>query len=443
MKTQISRNSRQATKNYSSVCHQQGRMLTDSDLTEQALLTRDRLSQALQDVIGSGTPRFNALLQLTPSGDTEVPSLHWGRVYADGVPAEVIVAKAVEGEPTVDPELFEYDHQLRYPEAPALPTASAYRLYLDVWERAVTWLEDDKLRDPGLHGADTTTRTQTMAQVKWCDTDTQPLCQQVNPQIGDAQLQMILRSLSSDIDKCDPCSEELDLNNPVGNYLFRVELHDVHYNDPLPPAKRDKDNPVLADQVTLKWSSENGAEAYKTTDIPPDFISSQYVYEFFNDTNEKHLGNHLARDDSNNERIIDGQRDDLLATYPTSPPAEKNYVRRWDGYCKLIKAGNNWQLDSGFEGSLELKLGTDNPGTVIQGGDSVTIELRVITLLIDLSDNALLCGDYWTAPVRETIHQQGDILLQGEEVNTGALPEGELHHYMLLVDVAADGSTMT
>ncbi len=442
MKTQISRNSRQASKNYSSVCHQQGRMLTDSDLTEQALLTRDRLSQALQDVIGSGTPRFNALLQLTLSGNTETPTLHWGRVYVDGVPAEVMAAKAAEGEPVVDPEMFEYDHQLLYPEAPALPTASAYRLYLDVWERAVTWLEDEKLRDPGLHGADTTTRTQTMAQVKWCDIDTQPLCPQVNPQIGDAQLQLILRSLSSDIDKCDPCSEELDLNDPVGNYLFRVELHDVHYNDPLPPAKRDKDNPVLADRITLKWSSENGAEAYKTTDVPPDFISTQFVYEFFNDTNEKHLGNHLAREVSN-ERIIDGQRDDLLETYPATPPAEKNYVRRWDGFCKLIKVGNNWQLDSGFEGSLELKPGTDNPGTVIQGGDSVTIELRMITMLIDLADNAMLCGDYWTAPVRETIHQQGDILLQGEEVDTGALPQGELHHYMLLVDIAADGNTMT
>ncbi len=442
MKTQISRNSRQATKNYSSVCHQQGRMLTDSDLTEQALLSRDRLNQALLDVIGTGTPRFDALLQLTQSGDTEIPSLHWGRVYVDGVPAEVVADKAAEGEPAVDPELFEYDHQLRYPEAPALPTASAYRLYLDVWERAVSWLEDENLRDPGLHGADTTTRTQTMAQVKWCDTDTQPLCPQVNPPIGDAQLQLILRSLSSEIDQCDPCSEELDLNDPVGNYLFRVELHDVHYNDPLPPQQRDKDHPVLANEVTLKWSSENGAEAYKVTDLPADFISSQYVYEFFNDTDEKFLGNHLARDGANN-RIIDGQRDALFETYPPSAPAEKNYVRRWDGFCKLVKAGSDWQLNSGFEGDIELQIGTDNPGTVIQGGGSVTIELRVIKLLIELSDKSLLCGDYWTAPVREAIHQQGEILLQGEEADSGALPQGEQHHYMLLVDVAADGTSMT
>ena len=35
-------------------------MLTDSDLTEQALLARDRLNEALKDVIGSGTPRHGA-----------------------------------------------------------------------------------------------------------------------------------------------------------------------------------------------------------------------------------------------------------------------------------------------------------------------------------------------------------------------------------------------
>lgn len=440
MKTQISRNSRQAGKNYSSVCHQQGRMLTDSDLTEQALLTRDRLSRALQDVIGSGTPRFDALLQVTQSGSSLTPSLHWGRVYVDGVPAEVLAAKSTEETP-VDPHIFNYNHQLRYPQAPQLPE-TAYRLYLDVWERAVSWLEDENLRDPGLHGADTTTRTQTMAQVKWCDTETQPLCPQVNPSVGDAQLTLTMRRISSEIDNCDPCSEELDLKDPVGNYLFRVELHDVHYDEQVLPAPRDEANPVLADEVTLKWSSENGAEAYKVTDVPPDFISNQYVYEFFNDTDEQHSGNHLARDGSNN-RYIDGQREELLETYPASAPAGKTYVRRWDGFCKLVKTAGNWLLDSGFEGNTEFQVGVGSPGTVVQGGDSVTIELRVFTLLIELADNALLCGDYWSVPVRESIHQQGDILLQDEETGSGVLPHGEPHHYMLLVDVAADGSSMT
>ena len=89
MKIQKSRNSRQPEKDYSSVCHQQGRMLTDSDLTEQALLSRDRLNLALRDLVGSGTPRHGALMRLTESGTDLLPSLHWGRAYVDGIPAEV------------------------------------------------------------------------------------------------------------------------------------------------------------------------------------------------------------------------------------------------------------------------------------------------------------------------------------------------------------------
>ncbi len=427
MKTQISRNSRQVFKNYSSVCHQQGRMLTDSDLTEQALLSRDRLNQALRDVIGSGTPRHDALLQVIKVGDELVPSLHWGddggRVYVDGVPAEV---RADESAP--DANVFDYQHQLYYPmgpDGPELPDdASGYRLYVDVWDRTVIWLEDEVLRDPGLHGADTTTRTQTVAQVKWCDIETDPLCPDVNPPIGDALLRLVLRSLATSADPCDPCADELELNDPVGNYLFRVEVHDIHYDENNQP-----------DAVVLKWSSENGAEAYKTSDVPPDFSSNQYVYEFFDDVTEKRLGVHLARDGSN-QRVIDGNRHQLVETFLATSSDAKTCVRRWDGWCRLEKSGANWQLVSGFEGSIDLSLGigAGKPGHVTQGGDAVQVELRVITLNLELSDHALISGDFWTAPVRESVHQQGEVLLEGE-AGSGKPPEGEAHHYMLLVDV--------
>ena len=419
MKTQKSRNSRQPVKDYSSVCHQQGRMLTDSDLTEQALISRDRLNEALQDVIGSGTPRHGALLQVTEAGDARIPTLHWGRVYIDGVPAEV---RPGPGAP--DADRFDYAHQLSYPQAPDLP-AAAYRFYVDVWERSVIWLEDEMLRDPGLHGADTTTRTQTMAQVKWCDAGIDPICPDVNPSIGDARLRLVLRSFATSADPCDPCADELELNDPVGNYLFRVEVHDVSYD--------------IADQpeaVVLKWSSENGAEAYATADVPPDFASNQFVYEFFDDVTEKQLGVHLGRDPGN-QRIIDGQRQSPVNSFSDSTPLAKAFVRRWDGWCRVEKIGSDWQLTEGFEGGIDLTsgVGLDKPGHVTQGGDTLGIELRVISLQLQLADFPLLAGDYWTTPVRESIHQQGEVLLQDAETAGGVPPEGEVHHYMLLVDV--------
>jgi hypothetical protein len=424
MKIQNSRNSRQPNKDYSSVCHQQGRMLTDADLTEQALIARDRLNEALKDVIGSGTPRHGALLQVIEAGGEQIPSLHWGRVYVDGIPAAV---RAADDAP--DADQFDYAHQLRYPEAPALPAGSAHRLYVDVWERSVIWLQDEGLRDPGLHGADTTARTQTLAQVKWCAADQDPLCSDINPTLGDARLRLVLRSLATGTDPCDPCAEELELNDPVGNYLFRVEVHDVAYDA--------NDQP---EAVVLKWSSENGAEAYATSSVPPDFASNQFVYEFFDETTEQRLGIHLARDGSN-QRVIDGQRPGLLSVFSASAPQAKDSVRRWDGWCRIEKSGSDWQLSAGFEGTIDLTsgVGADKPGHVTQGGDGVSIELRVITLSLELADHPLVAGDYWSAPVRESVHQQGEVLLADPDSGAGVAPQGEPHHYMLLVDVDAEG----
>ncbi|WP_246540279.1 DUF6519 domain-containing protein [sulfur-oxidizing endosymbiont of Gigantopelta aegis] len=357
MKTQISRIRKNTQKNYSSISHQQGRMLTDSDLTEQALLSRDRLNQVLYDVIGSGTPRHNALLQLNDESGEPVPELHWGnnggRVYVDGIAADVRPSDSA-----TETDSFQYEHQLYYPmgdNASLLPIETPYRLYLDVWGRSITWLEDEDLRDPGLHGADTTTRTQTLAQVKWCRADIDPLCVELNPAIGNCRLKLILRSLSSSSDLCDPCANELELNDAVGNYLFRVEVHDVHYDE------NDQ-----ADALVLKWSSENGAEAYKTADVPPDFSNNQYVYEFFDDISEKHLGVHLARD-TDNKRFIDGKRADLQENFSATSSASKVFVRRWDGWCKIEKiTTDNWQVTAGIEGNIDLTsgVGTGIPGHV-------------------------------------------------------------------------------
>ena len=421
MKIQSSRNSRQAAKDYSSVTHQQGRMLTDSDLTEQALLSRDRLSNALRDVIGSGTPKHDGLINISEDGQLQ---LSWGRVYVDGVPAKIKADASA-----TDSTLFDYAHQLYYPQAPALPE-SGYRFYVDVWERSVNWLQDGMLRDPGLHGADTTARTQTVAQVKWCDALLDPLCTEQNPAIGNARLNLVLRSLSSAADPCDPCAEELELNAAVGNYLFRVEVHDVHYDDHNRP-----------DVVVLKWSSENGAEAYKTTDLPPDFVAAQYVYEYFDDISEMHLGNHLARD-AGGSRSVDGQRASLVSDFSAVSAAAKAYTRRWDGWCRIEKSAPGWQLTEGAEGLFDLSsgIGAGKPGHVEQGGEAVAIELSVISLSLTLAEFDLIAGDYWTVPVRESVHQQGEVLLEGEITGEGALPEGEPHHYMLLVDVSDDAT---
>ena len=49
---------------------------------------------------------------------------------------------------------------------PSLETGKRYLAYLDVWERHITWIEDDSIREVALGGPDTCTRVKTMWQVK-------------------------------------------------------------------------------------------------------------------------------------------------------------------------------------------------------------------------------------------------------------------------------------
>ncbi len=284
MKTQISRNTFRPQKRYSGVYQQQGRMVVDADVNEQADISRTRLDDALEDVVGSGIPEAGGL-DVISDGDGGIEIVP-GRVYVDGIPAEVT---APEGVATVP-----YGHQEDFPDPPPTPNAVlsppeespgeavVYAVYVDVWERPVLAFEDATLIDPGLHGADTCTRTRTMAQVKWCPAGRNPEETTFNPRIGNAELTLELRDATTAANRCDPCAEEIELDTGSGNYLFRVEVHDFG---------RDAGGNA---RLTLKWSSENGAEQYRVNDTPSDFTTGQWVYEFFNENTETLVGWHLV-----------------------------------------------------------------------------------------------------------------------------------------------------
>lgn len=413
MKTQISRDSHRPEQRYSAVFQQMGRMLTDADWNEFATLNRDRLADVLFDVIGSGSPRQRGIVQQTLTADgRDAYQLHWGYVYVEGVRAQLRpAADAVLSDAAG--VLFEYAQQADFPAAPVLP-ATPYKLYLDVWERSVTALEDNQLRDPGLHGADTCTRSQTMAQVKWCAPEVDPCDRAINPTHGNALLSLTLRQGNSDPDPCDPCADEITLQDAVGNYLYRVEIHDVTYAADGSP-----------DSVVLKWSVENGAEQYAVDNPPPDFAAADWAYEFFDGpdqqfASEKHLGRHLAP----GFNPIRGQ---LTTAYPDPVPAGFNHVRRWDGFCELKKTAGNWLLENGSDRGVGLSTAS---AVAAQGhvdeGATISLVLNTVILDIDLSDHQLLAGDRWLAPVRETVNHSGDVLLDQ------VIATGIRHHYLCL-----------
>ena len=422
MKTQISRNSFSPSQRYSGVYQQMGRMITDADWNELSELVKFQLLDSLRDVIGSGSPRERGMVIPTGPGSY---ALRWGHLYVDG-----IHGKAVPN-PNVFTPAFQFAEQADFPAAPVL-SAGEYRLYADVWERTVTPLEDPALIDPGLKGADTCTRTLTMTQIKACDTaisiaDIQDN-EALNPSIGNIAMNAQIRQGQTVKDPCDPCADELALQESVGNYLFRIEVHDVEWSAGATPE-------ITA--IVFKWSSENGAEQYVAGNTPPGFESSKWCYEFFsgpdddpslNMTTEKHLGHHLF----NGFTPTHGQ---LFDGYPATEPAGLPLVRRWDGFMRLQRAGGSWSLDTGADRGRAISNSySDTDHAFIDLSGPISINLNSLVVSFDLSDPIALAGDYWQAAVRQAIHSAGSKLLENVP------PTGIKHHYFVLGRAQVNGA---
>lgn len=424
MKTEISRDSHQPEKRYSGVYQQQGRMLVDADWNELVEILKARVDEALKDVVGNdasrvgGTPRHRALTITKPT-PADALTLNPGVVYVDGLRGVIPGVDAVA-----------YGDQPDFPKPP--PLAENCTVYADLWERTVTQLMDARLRDVGLHGADTCTRKQAVVQLKWAPAGVDPEQSSLNPRRGDAPLSLTLQRKTSKKDPCDPCADQLDIDSRVGNFLFRVEVHDV-----VGPA----DSPT---GLTLKWSSENGAEqtiAKAEAELPEGFVDSAWVYEFFDENSERHLGVHLADSGWNPIRGVLTEISSPLHPYevPGSLGGEKLPVllRRWDGYCELDLAGAD-PLVRGADRGVTLSTGsaTDSHGHLGLSGGKLEIVLNNILLKLDLDSKSLVAGDYWLVDVREVSHDPDDektsILLDK------ALPQGIEHRYLTLGTVSGN-----
>ena len=430
MKAEISNYGFRRQEHYSGVYQQQGRMLTDRDWNDFAEIVKHRLDTALDRVVKSGAPRGGGLLDL--DGSTEAPDGTYevdlrtdrGWVVVDGIVAELL--------PAENGNDFSYDKQADFPDPPSLIEDMPLFLYVDVWERPVLSLEDDELREPALHGADTCFRTQTMAQIKYCRAvGGDPLIGEChdpvkNPQIGTAQLDLELRADNVTPDECDPCAKEIRLDETVGNYLFRLEVHDVTYDG----ASRDPT------EITLKWASDNAGTQYAVGGAPVDFGTGGYVYEYYSDATEKYLGVHLvpAAEVPAPGGLVEEFSE--LSTEPVPPAPSYAYVRRWDGYCILQKDAAGWKLGEDGDAALGIDRGVrfsttsdaEDHGHVAFDGAGVTINLNALTLKLTLGDKRFVRGDYWLALARERAAESDKIKILSNDQK----PIGISHHYLVL-----------
>lgn len=418
MKNQVSRDSFHPARHYSGVYLQQGRMILDADWNELTDIEKARLVEALRDAISGtnttggaiagGAPRVGGLkLYADPDGSQNI-RLRPGVLYVEGVPARLEDARRDATKPLTP------DNQADYP-IKADYTGQSLKLYADVWDRNVTALEQSDLLDAALHGADTAARSQTMLQVKWCANTLDPFNEETNPPVGTAPLTLKLRLIASSGDPCDPCASQVKVDERLGNYLFRVEVHDYD---------------AASRTLTLKWSRDNGAEACAVDAMPQGFNQGDWVWEYFDTDTERLLGNHFAANPKKLRGLLKA-----TCTTPTGTDEPKAFVRQWDGAMKLnlntgtlVADGTCPNLDRGvalFTGTVTNKAA----GRVNLTAGALQINLELMELELATTGSRFVPGDYWLAEVREAADESGDTVLDA------APPRGVRHHYLFLGEI--------
>lgn len=161
MKGDFTRVTFDPTRHFSRVLMQQGRVTLDADPNEQTDILLHYLRTLAADLIGPyAGPAVGGGFSLATDTSGQL-AISPGRYYVDGI--------LVENE-----EKCLYTDQPAYPLASDDPlaaetqnrTGNTFWVYLDVWERHVTYLDEGAIRESALDGPDTCSRSQVVWQVK-------------------------------------------------------------------------------------------------------------------------------------------------------------------------------------------------------------------------------------------------------------------------------------
>lgn len=414
MKGDITRSTFNPTKHFDRVLQQQGRVTVDADFNELADIFTHRLQSTAADVIGaSGAPIGNAgfALGILAGGDFSIGA---GCYYVDGI--------LVENESAT-----QYTTQPYLPGVAPLNEDGKYLVYLEVWKRHITALEDDLIRETALGGPDTATRSKVIWQVKLlklagadesatCDTNVPSYNSAIAPSTGTLAARLKPGDAADSVCVLPPKAGYRRLENQ----LYRVEIHDA--SDPA--------------TVTFKWSRENGSIAAKGEfidgandrlklvqsggDAVRGFATGDWIELTTEgwELNFKFKPGILVR-----LKKLDGGEALLDLTTATAPIKVVDFpdgpkIRRWDSKDGLVSMA---------------PAGSDENG----------IKLLEDGVQVKFSPGSFHNGDYWQIPARTAPNQLQWPTDPGTLEPLSLLPFGIRHHYARLGIIKFDGGTVT
>ncbi len=420
-------------KHFSRVLMQQGRVTVDADANEQVAILLHYMRTLARDLIGPyAAPREEGGFVLTPSNTGGFLIGH-GRYYVDGILVENNTDCL-------------YTHQPDYPLAPddelqkaiASPTGQVFWLYLDVWERLISMIEDPSIREKALGGPDTAVRSKTVWQVKGLKVDGLALAPGGTPALPAlppcesllSQLSPISKAgLAAQVDPGKPSDDPCVLApssqyRGAENQLYRVEIH----------------HGGKVGQATFKWARDNGSRvtAWLGTsghDLQVGdargFSASNWVEVYDDATELQGKPGVLVK--------LDKVEPGVLTVDPASVTASTNLtwnmalinpkVRRWD----QVQAGDTLLV----EGAVPVRETTPSAPVWIDLEDGVQIQFS--------AGGEYRTGDYWQIPARVAT---GNVEWPTAPASGGTAtalalpPSGIEHHYAPLGFVAWHGQTM-
>jgi hypothetical protein len=423
------------------VLMQPGRVLLDADWNELVEILDRRIRTETTDIIGRCT-----VPKETPDGfkitlGSGTLTIGRGRMYVHGLLAEN------HGKPPLefDDVLAEQRGTLptSYAEQPYFPNAQSvaplpqeggpHLVYLDVWEREVTYLERPELIEKAV-GVDTTARLQTVWQVKalvnagadaTCatpDGDISGWLDVIQPSAGRLTTAAVGVPSSQ-----DPC-----LIPPTGGYrgldnrFYRVE---IHQGGPQSTAtfKWSRDTSV-ATNVTAIPALDKLVVVRTGRDSSLRFNTGDWV-EITDDWQEFAQQPGVIRqvkDVSDATQTITLTSALPAGTFPTTAQGRTDQtrhtrIRRWDQKGEVRDTNGNVIIDLNAPGSAGV-IPVPPPGASIILEDGVQV-----TFTIDPTGGRFRTADYWTFAARAVD--------ASVETLDHAPPRGIHHHYCRLAMV--------
>ena len=349
-----------------------------------------------------------------------------------------------------DPKLRRVITYLHQPDylAPEPLDAHTYQAYLDVWERQVSYVEDDSIREVALGGPDTAGRAKLVWQVKV----TEPFgaacatVDQLNERFQPANRGRLKAMAKESNVSTDPCTIPPDAQyRGSENQLYRVEIHTGSKgrdgNAATPTFKFSRENGAVVLALAGPITSSGGTTTAVLETLGRDDRFGLAEGDWVEVQDDRSALSNLA---GNLLQVQSIDRSAMTVTLSGAPgievgndPALHPLLRRWDQ-----KEGDP------AEGGLQL--GSDGAALVVEDSDGLWLTLADgVQIQFQKSDpdgpaETYRAGDYWLIPARTAT---GDVEwprekdAQGKPAPIALPPQGVEHHYapLAVITVEANG----